>query len=104
MAVESQEPLSRVPNLPDDNVQTAGRRAEGSTWFLRRRDGQRRKRLTGVFVALQGVQRLRLIQGENTDVAVVSARRDEPSGVFVSGCNHADAGHKVGVSGHAVHL
>lgn len=66
--------------------------------------GQRRKRLTCVFVALQGVKRLRLIQGENTDVVVVSTRRDEPSGVFVTGSNHTDAGHKVGVSGHAVHL
>lgn len=55
LAVESQEPLSRVPNLPDDNVQTAGRRrAEGSTRFFGRGDGTEEEKAHPCFCGPSG--------------------------------------------------
>lgn len=64
----------------------------------------KRQQLTCVFVALQSVQRLRLVQGENADVIVVSTCCDKSSGVFFTRCDYTNTGDKVGVSGHAVHL
>lgn len=104
LAVVSQEPLSSVPNLPDDSAQTASdatRGQRGNCSCCSRAAGGS---LTRVFVTLQGVQRLRPVQGEHADVVVVPTRGDQPSGVSVARRNDADARDEVGVSGHAVHL
>lgn len=55
-------------------------------------------------MALEGVQRLRLVEREDTDVVVVAARGDEPPGVRFAGRDDAHAGNEIRVARHAVHL
>lgn len=54
-------------------------------------------------MSLQSEERFRSINREHTDVVVVATSGDEAAGVRLIGGDDAHAGHKVGVSIHAVH-